>query len=304
MPICNECGRETPREEMFGLGKDLRCPACAGKRRAVYTPSPRPVLKVTGNLTKALLGLAIVLFVLRSMPAKIVVPGSEGTFESLLLASPPVIWDGQVWRLLTTCFLHGNFLHILCNGMALWQLGPVLEAYLGRWLYLGFFALVGMASMGGQLALEPWPVVGLSGILFGMFGFLWALRKRKDFAAAALPPSLIQSLVFFFFLGIVLDSSGAMAIGNWAHAVGGLVGWLLGYASLHVRRKLLVPLTALVGLGIGLLPTWMPWSADFCLYQSVKAAQVGNESAARDWYTRSLEAPIRPQIFSPEEPAP
>ena len=36
------------------------------------------------------------------------------------------IAQGEVWRLLSYAYLHGGLIHLACNAMALWSLGPQL----------------------------------------------------------------------------------------------------------------------------------------------------------------------------------
>jgi membrane associated rhomboid family serine protease len=286
---------------MFGIGKDLRCPNCAGKRRQVYAPAGRPTLRVDGLITKAMLGVSIFLFVAGQLPIALVWPGQAGDLQSWLIAFSTHIWEGQVWRLVTSCFLHGDIMHILFNGFALWQLGPVIEAHLGRWRYVGFCLVLAVASMGMQLAISVGACVGLSGIIFGMFGYLYALRKTKDFAAAVMTPSAVQSLVFFFFLFIAMDFAGAMRVGHWAHGAGGAVGWLIGYASIHRQRTILVPLIVLLAIGIGSLAYWMPWNADFCLFQAQKQVINQNVDGYQEWIARARVAPFPARLYVPDE---
>jgi membrane associated rhomboid family serine protease len=304
MPVCVECGNETPRDDMFGIGKDLRCPNCAGKRRQVYAPAGKPTLRVDGWITKTMLVVSGFLFFAGDLPIALLWPGQAGDLESWLIAFSPKIWDGQLWRLVTSCFLHGDFMHILFNGLALWQIGPVIEAYLGRWRYVGFCLALAIASLGTQLAISVGAVVGLSGIIFGMFGYLYSLRKTKDFAAAFMTPATVQNMVFFFFLFFALDALGVMRVGHWAHAGGGAVGWLIGYSSIHRQRKVLIPLTLLLALVLGSLAYWMPWNADFCLYQAQKQAIAQNAGAYQDWLSRARVAPFPPRLFAPNEFAP
>jgi hypothetical protein len=87
--------------------------------------------------------------------------------------------DGEYYRLLTAAFLHAGVFHILMNMFALAQLGPVLEAALGR---LRFTALYVLSALGGSvlsyLLSEPFQLgVGASGAIFGPLRCL--LRRRR-----------------------------------------------------------------------------------------------------------------------------
>src|SRR5689334_6393098 len=62
---------------------------------------------------------------------------------------PDLVFErGEWYRLLTMALLHGGILHILMNGLALWQIGPDLERMIGRvWMFVLFF----LGAIGGAL---------------------------------------------------------------------------------------------------------------------------------------------------------
>jgi len=68
------------------------------------------------------------------------------TTESIL----PLSWDGlkrgYVWQLLSFQFLHGGFLHLIFNGLAIFFLGRELEAALGRGRFLTLYFCSGVAG--------------------------------------------------------------------------------------------------------------------------------------------------------------
>lgn len=269
MPQCIQCGVETAREEMFGAGTDLRCPRCAKQKRVVYAPPRNPVIRTDGSITKLLIGIAVVIFILSSMPHDLQFgefqPAAVNTY---LAAYPAVIWDGQLWRLVTSTLVHGNFLHILFNCWWLWSFGSVLEGWMGKLLYLGLFIVLAVSSVGIEMMATLASPIGLSGVVYGMFGMLYALRRTKDFAAALMDPGTVQIMVFWFFLCILLTSSGTMPVANWAHGVGAVVGWLLGWAYLQPMRKVFIPAIALVSLLAGGASYYMPWNSKYREFQA------------------------------------
>ena len=52
------------------------------------------------------------------------------------------IWQGEMWRPLTTTLLHGSLVHLLMNAMALFGFGPVIENRIGPWRMLGLIVLL------------------------------------------------------------------------------------------------------------------------------------------------------------------
>ena len=72
---------------------------------------------------------------------------------------------------LTAPFLHGGVLHLVFNMLALWMLGPAVEAILGWKRYLVFSALCALTAELGHLAFAATPfdvVFGYSAVIFGI----------------------------------------------------------------------------------------------------------------------------------------
>ncbi len=59
---------------------------------------------------------------------------------------PSVVFEGQVWRLLTSMFLHFGLIHLAMNLWCLLTTGPVVERFFG---HLGFAALYVLSGLGG-----------------------------------------------------------------------------------------------------------------------------------------------------------
>lgn len=79
-----------------------------------------------------------------------------------------LVRQGQVWRLVSSMFLHGSFGHLFGNCVALYILGVACEhAYGWRLLMLLYFAA---GVCGGLLSIQlhPGPSVGASGAIFGL----------------------------------------------------------------------------------------------------------------------------------------
>ena len=154
----------------------------------------------------------------------------------------PSIWEGQIWRPFTTCLMHAGLIHAAFNVYWLIVFGPALENRLGSWRTLGLVVLLGYVSMlpeyviGSYNRAEPVMIVGLSGIMYGLFGMLWVGRPWRPEFAAVCTDSTVQILGFWFVLCIVLTYSGAMNVANIAHGAGFLFGALYGMALFSPRR--------------------------------------------------------------------
>ncbi|MFZ5475481.1 MAG: rhomboid family intramembrane serine protease [Myxococcota bacterium] len=129
---------------------------------------------------------------------------------------------GEVWRLVTCGFLHGDLAHLFFNGMAFYGLGRLCEAVFGPerlvWLFTSCVLGGAIASQAGGGDLS----VGASGGIFGMMGALVAfgLRRRRR-----MPPGLRDVFVRQLWPWILLNLFiGAVLpfIDQYAH-VGGLL---------------------------------------------------------------------------------
>lgn len=156
--------------------------------------------------------------------------------------------DGAVWQLLTSTFTHVSIIHLAVNMLSLYMLGSFLEPIVGRWRFLAFYLISGLAGS----ALVVWAAspaastVGASGAIFGLLGVLVVLFVRAGQSLAPLlPVLLINAGITFFGQGI-----------SWQGHVGGFVGGLVVagiFTSLRADRKAPLQRAALGGFVIVLL---------------------------------------------------
>lgn len=140
----------------------------------------------------------------------------------------PAVRDGQYWRLVTSMFLHGGFLHLILNAWALYQLAGLFELLLGSGRLLVVYFVSGIA---GSLASVLWrdvPSVGASGAIFGVMGALIAflLKRRENLTPQA--KSLLMQLVIWAGINVFLGAS-TPGIDNAAHLGGCAAGLAIGF---------------------------------------------------------------------------
>ncbi len=144
------------------------------------------------------------------------------------------ILRGQVWRLITPIFLHFSFLHLLFNMLWLKDLGSAIEARLGA-LTLAFQVLViGIFSNLAQYAVSGPSFGGMSGVVYGLLGFLW-IRGHYDRSFGLL---LNKGIVLWMLIWFVLCLTGMMgSVANTAHGAGLALGMLWGYISSKAWKR-------------------------------------------------------------------
>ena len=149
-----------------------------------------------------------------------------------MFITPPVVVDGQVvgfpkslkptlegqwWRLVTPIFLHFNLPHLLFNSLALMSLGSAVEALRGSGRMLALVLAIAVASNVAQFYWAGPMFGGLSGVAFGLFGYIWMKSRFEPGAGFFMP----QNTVIMFLVFMAFCFTGMLGpIANAAHTVG------------------------------------------------------------------------------------
>jgi GlpG protein len=141
--------------------------------------------------------------------------------------------NGQWWRLVTPIFIHFGIIHLLFNMLWLNDLGRMVEQIKGP-LYFGVMTLIiAICSNLGQYALTGPNFGGMSGVVYGLLGYVWMKGKYDPASGMRLHPTIVVMMVIWFFLGL----TGLIGhIANAAHGIGLCIGIVWGYISAKRRR--------------------------------------------------------------------
>jgi len=108
----------------------------------------------------------------------------------------------------TSMFLHGGWFHVISNMWALYIFGDNIEDRLGRWRYILFYLVSGIAAALAHILVQPTskvPVIGASGALSGVMGAYMVLFPR----------SRVITLVPMFIFPWFMEIPAAIFIGLW-----------------------------------------------------------------------------------------
>ena len=201
-------------------------------------------------LTYVLLGI-IVLVQIGAMASGASATGSRLGGSDLITdggLSGPAVADGEVWRLVTSGFLHAGFLHLLFNGFALYVLGTMLEPAVGRLRFAVIYFVSLLAGSFGALVADPHALtVGASGAIFGLMAAAVVVMRNRGInpMESGLGLWLGINLLFTFTIP-------GISIGGH---LGGLVGGALAAALMfdlrdRIRMPQLVPVVLAAGVGV------------------------------------------------------
>ena len=191
------------------------------KLAKIFSPK-KPVI------TYALIALNIMIYLF------MLLYDTDGTYFYALANNYEAVQNGQVYRLITSMFLHSDIIHIACNMYALYVLGPVVERYYGKTKFLFIYMLSGiLGSIFSAAFMSAETIsIGASGAIFGLLGsiayFTYYYRATLQglLRSQILPVILLNLALGFMIPGI--DVSGH---------IGGLIGGILTSMSIGIGDK-------------------------------------------------------------------
>jgi rhomboid protease GlpG len=136
-----------------------------------------------------------------------------------------LIKRGQVWRFVTPAFIHFGVVHILFNLMWLRLLGMAVEFIRGTRRFLVLCVVIAVVSHTAQFLWSGPAFGGMSGVVYGLIGYVWMKGRTQPQLGLGLTPNQIVYAVLWLFLCM----GGAFgAVANAAHLGGFVVGILIG----------------------------------------------------------------------------
>jgi membrane associated rhomboid family serine protease len=143
------------------------------------------------------------------------------------------------WQLLTYGFLHGSFMHVAFNMLALVMFGAPLEYTWGNKRFLIYYMVCVAGAGVCQLLVGAWmvqqggdvyPTIGATGGVFGLllaYGMLFP-NQRVMLLIPPIPMKARTLVIVYGAIELFLGASGFQpGVAHFAHLGGMLFGWLL-----------------------------------------------------------------------------
>lgn len=179
----------------------------------------------TMSITLGIIGINIILFIVSAIMSKNIMNIDGQVLLDLGGKFGPLIDKGEVYRLVTSNFLHGGIIHIAFNMYALYSIGPQIEEIYGKWKYICIYFLAGIGSSFLSYYMLPNTLsIGASGAIFGLLGalFIFAVKNRDSLKKGAIK-SLLMVIGVNLYIGMTLPN-----IDNYGHIGGLIVGIIIG----------------------------------------------------------------------------
>ena len=135
------------------------------------------------------------------------------------------------WTILTYMFLHANATHLMYNALALALFGSILEKIIGYKKFLIIFLIAGAFSgIVGAFFYES--IIGASGAIYGILGFLVVIRPKMVVPSLGVPLPMIAAII----LWSIFDLFGTFSPDGIAH-IGHLSGLAIGIVLGVIMRS-------------------------------------------------------------------
>ena len=177
-------------------------------------------------VTYLLIAINVIIFILQMIG---IIKTSQFGMNSELVKG------GEYYRIITSAFLHGGVIHLLCNMYSLYVIGTQLETVLGKIKFslVYILSIIAASLLSGVInAGSGIMSVGASGAIFGLlgallyFGYHYRLYLGNAIVYQILPVIGINLIIGFTTPGI----------DNWAH-LGGLAGGYLAGMIVGINDK-------------------------------------------------------------------
>ncbi len=141
---------------------------------------------------------------------------------------------GEFWRLFTPMLIHFGWTHIIFNMLWLFRLGSMIEGLQGQGRFtLLVLGIAGLSNV-AQYVYDGPGFGGMSGVNYGLFGYVWMRGKHDPSSGLYLTPQDKMMMLVWF----VICFTGAVGpIANTAHTGGLIAGVVWGRVSAWMAMR-------------------------------------------------------------------
>jgi membrane associated rhomboid family serine protease len=198
------------------------------------------------------------------------------------------IYNGSYWGLISSNFLHIAILHIGFNLYWFWIFGKKIEFESDKNYYGLLIFTSALASSIAQLGFSDSTGIGLSGIVYSLFGFILIKSKTTEKYKSYLPKKTIILFILWLPLCIVLTYTKVWRVGNAAHLGGLLWGMTCAYISkFNTRKQWAIGLSLFFILASSIF--WNPYSTSWLSHQAYELHKNKKLDEAMLVYKKILE---------------
>lgn len=201
------------------------------------------------------------------------------------------IWDGAYWAYITTQFVHADIAHLLFNLYWIWYFGSQLERGLKKYEFLLLLLIFSITSCGLEFLISIDTGIGISGVVYGMYGYLYINHNKNDYFKLPVMVSLV--MLGWMILSTMLSIKDLYNVAIYAHFGGLITGVLCAYILPRNTNKFYFyasKVLLVLFLFISIMPMlYNPISYEWQGYYAYKHHENGKLDTALKHYATAIE---------------
>jgi membrane associated rhomboid family serine protease len=197
------------------------------------------------------------------------------------------IYSFQYWGIVSNSFVHYEIGHFILNIIGLLLLGSYVERRIGLKYFLFFGLMASTISSAFQLAFSDDAGIGLSGVNYALFGFIFT-KTFIDIRFRILTKNiaLITMLLFIPFCEY-MNRFGSWNVASIALIFGFAVGTLVAFFKSPYSKISKSGLISLLILSV-VSVVYTPWSAQWNCAKGISLHEKGETKKAKDYYLKAI----------------
>jgi membrane associated rhomboid family serine protease len=233
---CSNCGRPICPDCMTPTPVGMRCPECSKQRTTVKRMRD---MATVPRVTYALIAINVLAFLTEQGQFTLYSSEIHGrVIDEGVLFRAAISEGHQYWRLLTSGFLHENFIHIGFNMYLLYLLGMMLEPAIGSVRFAAIYFTALFAGSFGVVFATNAASLGASGAIFGLMGAAVVELRARNI-------SVMQSGIGGLIVINLILSFSLANISVGAH-IGGLIGGAIAGLAIRTADARKMPALGLI----------------------------------------------------------
>lgn len=207
-----------PVETFINITTDINSKSKENNERIENIFAPKKII-----MTNIIIAINIILFILTYFNIPL--------FNKLIL-NPTAVKNGEIYRLITSIFMHNGIFHLAMNMYTLYIIGKQIETFLGKYKFILIYMVSGLTGSLLSCIITYQFSLGASGAIFGLFGcLLYFGFHYRLYLGNVILKEIIPIIILNLLIGFTLTG-----IDNAAH-IGGLIGGIFATMAQGIDNK-------------------------------------------------------------------
>lgn len=136
------------------------------------------------------------------------------------------IKQGQIWRLVTPIFMHGDIIHLGFNMLWMFQLGKQVESIESGKVLLFLVIIIAIISNVAQYLVSGPMFLGMSGVVYGLLGYIFIMSRYEMASAYFIDQTTMVIMIGWLFICL----AGVFGnVANGTHVAGIISGGVIAF---------------------------------------------------------------------------